>query len=183
MSNFRAAILVGSLFLAAPATSHAFTFSAGLDFWDIGSNASMNGVSLGTGYGINIYPSWHIALGIMPELVFGAHMTPATQGTASTNLVYVPAMVGIRWDASKVLPLGPVAPFIGAHYGFGFVQAFGGSAGSIGGGSTNKAFSTVAGSLFHISDGLAVGAQAGYDVIQNDAGNVKIISTSGTLMF
>lgn len=169
MSRLRS-IAVAAILLscAIPSTSKAFAVSAGGAFFN--NNA-------GNGVGLMLYPQFYIAYGITPELQIGAEYAKASPGGGITEYsLYIPAMVGIRFDFSKVLPLGPVAPFVAAHVGYGgFVDFISGpSIPSSNANSNNLAYNAYAGTAFWLGDSVGLGVEGGVDVVNSPfAGNTN----------
>jgi hypothetical protein len=173
MSRSKAFLCAGLILVgfSAPATSKAFALSVGGDFWN---------ENFGNGVGGNIYPQWHIAYGLSPELQIGFHWTKVDVAGATANIAYVPVMIGLRFDLSEVVPLGIIAPFVAAHIGYAGIQEWGN--GSIGGGSNNLGYSFNAGTNFHLGP-VGLGVQGGYDIVSNSSGNVNIGSVDLILQF
>jgi hypothetical protein len=161
MMSLRSWVVAGILLsCAVPSTSKAFAISLGGAFFNN---------DVGNGFGLNLYPQFYIAYGITPELQIGADYAKSSPIPGDTvYTLYIPAMVGVRFDLSKVLPLGPVGPFVAAHVGYGglanFISRTGGTPGSDQN-SNNLAYNFYAGSCFWLGDAVGLGVEGGVDVI------------------
>lgn len=160
MSRLRS-IAVAAILLscAIPSTSKAFAVSAGGAFFNN---------NVGNGVGLMLYPQFYIAYGITPELQIGAEYAKTSNGGLTTYSLYIPAMVGVRFDFSKVLPLGPVAPFVAAHVGYGgFASFVTGTNVSTNANSNNIGYNAYAGTAFWLGDSVGLGVEGGVDVVNS----------------
>lgn len=155
MKRMSIAILAACLMsTAVPSTSRAFAIAGGATFWDN---------NLGDGANINFYPQWPVAFGLSPELQLGMHYGRSTGYLSGTqNFLYIPVLIGLRFDLGRALPMGFVDPFAAGHLGYSRFESFGDSPSN---GTNNFAYNFAAGLNFALSEVTALGVQFGVDVV------------------